>query len=339
MDGGTQIVTKSKNHSQVLQLANVAVTGVGVALGFEAGQYYRFMGLFVFFVPVPIAFMTLHYASMWTGISTLGVSALVISLISGYRTGVLFLLLAGIAAMIFAIGFLKNASATGTVSWVTLYYVVLGVAFISLQPEISFEAYAQGLMAFFKMQFAQLYANKGIEWQDLESQFAALARVLSIISPLLSALSSSLIMYLVSRMMLKVWKTPVAALGRFQDWEASEYLVWVFVLGGVCYHIELTRVIGINILLGLTLLYYLQGCAIITFFLKRKHTARVMQLLAYGLLFLQIPYIFASLGLLLTGYTQDGIFLSLPAIILVAGVGLANVWIGFRQRVEQQGEK
>lgn len=339
MDRGIQIATKSKNHSQLLQLINVAVTGVGVALGFEAGHYYQFMGLFVFFVPVPIAFMTLHYASMWTGISTIGVSALVISLMSGYRMGALFLLLAGIAAMMLAIGFLKNVSATIIVACVTLYYVLLGVAFISLQQGVTFETYAQAVMTIFKTQFAHLYANKGIEWRDLESQFVALARVLSLISPLLSALSSSVIMYLLSRIMLKVWKTPVASLGRFQDWEASEYLVWIFVLGGVFYHIELTRVIGINILLGLILLYYLQGCAIITFFLKRKHTARVMQFFAYGLLFLQIPYIFASLGLLLTGYTQDGIFLSLPAIILVAGIGLANVWIGFRQRVEQQGEK
>ncbi len=339
MDGGTQITPKSKSHSQWLQLTNVAVAGVGVALGFEAGQYYQVLSLFVFLVPVPIAFLTLHYATMWAGISTIGISVLVISLLSGYRMGVLFLLLAGIAAIIFAIGFLKNVSATVMITCVTCYYVLLGIAFISLQHGVTFETYAQAVMTVFKTQFAQLYATKGVEWQELESQFTALARVLSIISPLLSALSSSLIMYLLSRVLLKVWKTPVTSLGRFQDWEASEYLVWVFVLGGVLYHLELTRVIGINIILGLILLYYLQGCAIITFFLKRKQTARVMQFFAYGLLFLQIPYIFASLGLLLTGYTQDGIFLSLPAIILVAGIGLANVWVGFRQRVEQQGEK
>ncbi len=103
MDGGTQITPKSKSHSQWLQLTNVAVAGVGVALGFEAGQYYQVLSLFVFLVPVPIAFLTLHYATMWAGISTIGISVLVISLLSGYRMGVLFLLLAGIAAIIFAI--------------------------------------------------------------------------------------------------------------------------------------------------------------------------------------------------------------------------------------------
>ena len=91
---------------------------------------------------------------------------------------------------------------------------------------------------------------RGLNGKIWEVQFAAFARALSIISPLLSALSSALIMYVLSRIMLKVWKIPVAPLGRFQNWEASEYLVWAFVLGGVVYHIEFTRVIGINILLG-----------------------------------------------------------------------------------------
>ena len=94
-------------------------------------------------------------------------------------------------------------------------------------------------------------------------------------------------------------------------------------------------IIGINILLGLVFLYYLQGCAVITYILKQKRSARFFQFLAYVLLFLQIPYIFVSLGLLLTGYTQGGIHLSLPAIILVAGIGLANVWIDFRKRLRQ----
>lgn len=338
MEEGTPIITKNKTHSQFLLAIQVAFTGILLALGFQTVQYYQLTSVFVFLVPVPVVILTRYADSLWTGGITVAGAALIVSLISGYRMGVLFFLLAGAAAIIFAGCFFRQISATVTVSVVTLYYVVLGVAFIALQPGVSFETYAQELMTIFKAQFANLYASEGIEWQNLEAQFAAFARVLSIISPLLSALSSALIMYVLCRIVLKVWKIPVAPLGRFQNWEASEYLVWAFVLGGVLYHIELTRVIGINLLLGLILLYYLQGCAIITFFLKYKQTGRVMQFLAYMLLFLQVPYIFISLGLLLTGYTQDGLFLSLPAIILVAGVGLANVWIGFRKRVEQQGE-
>lgn len=338
MEEGIRIVTKSKIPVQPLQVTQVVLTGIALAFGFQAVQYYQLTSLFVLLMPVPVVFLTMYSGTLWAGVATVGGAALLVSLMSGYRMGVLFLLLAGFAVVLLAGAFLRNASATVTVSMVTFYYMVLGVAFISLQPDVSFDTYAQGLLTIFKTQFADLYASQGIEWQDLEAQFVAFARVLSIISPLLSALSSAIIMYVLSRMLLKVWKMPRVPLGKFQNWEASEYLVWAFVFGGVFYHIELTRVIGINLLLGLILLYYLQGCAIITFFLKYKQTGRVMQFLAYILLFLQVPYIFISLGLLLTGHTQDGLFLSLPAIILVAGIGLANVWIGFRQRVKQQDE-
>jgi uncharacterized protein YybS (DUF2232 family) len=146
-------------------------------------------------------------------------------------------------------------------------------------------------------------------------------------------------MYAVSRVLLRVGKIVLAPIGRFQDWKISEYFVWGLIVAGVLYHIQPTRIIGINFLLGLVFLYYVAGCAIIIYVLKQKETSKFFQIIAYILLFFQIPHIFTGLGLLLTGYSESGVYLSLPAIILVAGVGLSDIWIDFRQRVRQAKEE
>jgi uncharacterized membrane protein len=122
--------------------------------------------------------------------------------------------------------------------------------------------------------------------------------------------------------------------GPFEQWKVSDYFVWALIMGGGLYHLESTKVFGINIILGLVFLYYLAGCAIILYFLKQKKISKFFQILAYILLFFQIPHIFTGLGLLLTGYSESGVYLSLPAIILVAGVGLSDIWLDFRQRVK-----
>ena len=334
MEGGIPI-SKNKSHPQIFQYISVAIAVAVVTFMFQLIQQSQWVSIFQFILPVPVIFVSLRYSSLWPGVITVGLTTVTIIIMSGYRIGVFFLLGTGVAAIVLTVCFLQKYSATAAVSWVTLYYIALGVAFVYIQQGITFEVYTQRLMAVFKEQFVNLYESKNIAWQNLEAQFEALAHVLSVIFPLMSALSSSIIMYAVSRTILKFQKVSLVPLGQFQDWKVSEYLVWIFVLGGVLYHIEPTRIIGINILLGLVFLYYLQGCAIITYFLKQRGTTRFLQFLAYVFLFLQIPYIFVSLGLLLTGYTQGGLYLPLPAIILVASIGLANVWMDFRKRVQQ----
>jgi hypothetical protein len=339
MEEGIQIV-RNKSYSLVSQYINIAIAVVFVTVGFQLIQHSEMASFFQLLLPVPIVFIALRYSSLWSGMITMVLATGIITLVSGYQLGLSFLVGIGIAALIFAICFLRNFSATVAVSSVTLYYiVVLVIAFLYMQRGTTLETYVQGLMAIFKEQLAPIYTGKDATWQDLEPQFKAVVHVLVTTSPLISSLSLSTIMYVVVRTLLKIWKIPVISLGRFQDWEVSDYFVWIFILGGILYQIEPTKVVGINIILGFVLLYYLQGCAIIMFFLKRKPSARFMQILAYVLLFFQIPYIFGGLGIVLTGHSQGGVFLSLPAIILVAGIGLANVWIKFRRRVEQQVEK
>jgi uncharacterized protein YybS (DUF2232 family) len=96
----------------------------------------------------------------------------------------------------------------------------------------------------------------------------------------------------------------------FSAWLCPDRLVWAGILGGF---LILTKnsvlvIIGINMVILLAAIYFLQGIAIISFFFKKR----------------SVP-----LGLRVMGYTLIGIIQVLP--ILVAALGLFDIWIDFRK--------
>ncbi|MBD3309406.1 DUF2232 domain-containing protein [candidate division KSB3 bacterium] len=321
-------------QSPILHYLSVVIAVISLTIVFPIVQQAHVTSLWQFLLPLPIIYVTVRH-SLWSGVGTIGLTTISIALLSGYRLGGFFFFGTGITAGIVALCFRKACSATATISYTTLYYLLLSVASVYLYQGITYDTYTHSLQQMFKTQFLTLYEEANGVSQHVEAQLEAIAHVMSMTFPLISALSSAALVYVVTRISLKVLKIPVPPLARVQNWSVSDYLVWVFILGGLLYHLPPTRILGINIILGLVFLYYLGGCAIITYFLKQKQAAKVLQLIAYVLLFLQIPYIFVSLGLLLTGYTEHGVFLPLPAIVLVAGLGLANVWFDFRKRFSQ----
>ena len=315
------------------QFVSIGIAVVLIVAAFHLMQQAEMIAFVQIFLHVPAVFVSLRYSSFWSGVTTIVASTAIIAVLVGYEAGLLFFLGTGIIALILTFCFLRRYSATATISWLVFYYVAFGVLMLYTQEKISFEAYTQQVMKILEEQFTSMYQNQQIPWQHFERQFQGFVRVASIIFPLMTTVVFSVLMYFVTRAMLRLQKISFAPLGRFRDWHISEYLVWVFILGGGLYHLESTRLVGINVLLGLVFLYYLQGCAVIASLLKLKRIGRFFRVLTYGLLFLQVPYLFVGLGLLLTSYTEGNVSFSLPTIVVVAGIGLADVWIGFRKRM------
>ncbi len=101
-------------------------------------------------------------------------------------------------------------------------------------------------------------------------------------------------------------------------WICPDKAVWGGIVGGILIltKIPLLRTVGINTVILLLGIYFLQGIAIVSFFFKKKN----------------VP-----LGFRVIGYTSIGIIQFLP--LLVTGLGLFDVWIDFRRlrpRVEAQ---
>ncbi|PID55674.1 hypothetical protein CSB45_14845 [candidate division KSB3 bacterium] len=336
-EAGKQGVQKERVAFSAQLFAVVLVVTL-VTLTFYGIQQSASMGFLQFFLPVPIVFLSLRNVSLWSGVAAALCSAAAISVWFGPRTGILFLFGVGVVAVIVSLCFLRKYTATSSIAWLTAYYVILGILAVYIQEGLSFEEHTQRLMGLFmqhQQEFIDLYKQQGLPQYQIEALFESLARVMSVTFPFISASVSAIVTYFVIRLLLKFQRVILPPLRSFQDWGVSDHMVWLFILGGLLFHFEETSIVGINLLLGLTLLYYLQGCAVITFIMRKKRAAKFLQFVVYLLLFLQIPYGMIGMGLLLTGAAAEGLLLSLPALIMVAGIGLANVWVDFRKRLKQ----
>jgi hypothetical protein len=94
------------------------------------------------------------------------------------------------------------------------------------------------------------------------------------------------------------------------QWELPEWLVWVFILGGILYltGVPWLRGAGLNGLIILVGLYFLQGLSIAAFLFQRFRLPRLLGAVSVLLLLFQ-PFL----------------------TLVVAGVGLFDVWFGFRR--------
>ena len=97
----------------------------------------------------------------------------------------------------------------------------------------------------------------------------------------------------------------------FISWKAPEPLIWGLIAAGALFFAAdgLLQQIGLNLLILLLLVYYVQGLAIVTELFKRKQFPMFMQVMGYAMVLLFNP---------------------LPFI--VAGIGVFDLWIDFRKK-------
>jgi len=96
----------------------------------------------------------------------------------------------------------------------------------------------------------------------------------------------------------------------FSSWICPDRLVWVGILGGflIVTRVSLLVTIGLNTVILLLAVYFVQGIAIISFFFKKKNIPLGFRIIAYALI----------------GIIQLFLF-------LVAALGLFDIWIDFRK--------
>ena len=96
----------------------------------------------------------------------------------------------------------------------------------------------------------------------------------------------------------------------FRTWKLPEQMVWGVITAGVFLFISssLFNTIGLNLLMILGLLYFFQGLAVVTFLLARWSVPRTVKFFLFMLLIVQAY-----------------------GMILLAILGLADVWLNFRK--------
>jgi len=150
-----------------------------------------------------------------------------------------------------------------------------------------------------------------VQQGELEVFFADFSRFLGKAYPGIAVVACTLMTLLTVWCLARFGVSPSRP--RFSSWRAPEFLVWPLIVAGFLYVLTegVAGLIAINLLVVLLLVYYLQGLAVVSYMFEKR----------------QLHPFLRSLGYLLALFAN-------PLPLIVAGVGLFDLWINFRERTK-----
>jgi uncharacterized protein YybS (DUF2232 family) len=304
---------------QVLVLAALTVTL------FAAARYVPVLGLVVsMLAPTPILLATLRYGRR-IGLLVLGLSTLFLALLLGSFQSTIFLAEYAVMALVLAEAIRCQWSMERTILASTaLPSVTSGVVLLLLisSVDLNLGALKQHFEEEFGQLFRQLWSETGAPSDEaihtyVQEAFGAVVLLLPALFVLSTAVGALLNYSAVRLLWRRLGGQPALPEMNFAQWKAPEVCVWVLIASGVGSFTPISglQIVGLNVLFLVSLVYLVQGLAVMVFFLNRASVPPILRSLAYILLVIQ------------------------PLILLgVAAFGLFDLWFDFRRTGNKQEE-
>jgi uncharacterized protein YybS (DUF2232 family) len=302
---------------QVLMLAALTV-----AL-FAAARYVPVLGIVVsLLAPTPILLATLRCGSR-TGLIALGLSTLSLALLFGSLQSGIFLAEYGVMALVLAEAIRRQWSVERTILASTAVpSMASGALLVALiwSVDLNLGAVKQHFHEDLGQALRPLLSEQGgLSDEALRTYVQeAFGTVMQLLPSLfvLSTAAGALLNYGVVRIMWRrLGGQPPLPEMKLAQWKAPEVCVWVLIASGIGSFVPLPgiRIIGLNVLFLVSLVYLVQGLGVIAFYLQRASVPPILRSLAYGVLVIQ------------------------PLFLLgVAAFGLFDLWFDFRRTDNKQ---
>ena len=296
-----------------------AVLASIVAVGlFASGSFFPVLGIGLSLLsPLPFVAVRLRHGRTTLALA-LALTTLILAVPLSFQQGIIFLLEFGAPAVVLGESLRRGVRAEAVVIGVAAVLAVGGVAVLvvgSGEWEHPVRAIGQHLDVLLA-EMETLTARVGIAEgpSGLEAPTNLLRSALLMVFPGLLFVGSLLTAagyVLVLQALVRRWPAQLGAIpsSAFR-WEMPELLVWGFIGSGLGYltGIPWLKAVGVNGLVIFLSLYFLQGLSIVAFLFRR----------------FQLPRSLATLSVILLVFQP---FFTL----LVAGLGLFDVWFGFRR--------
>jgi uncharacterized protein YybS (DUF2232 family) len=291
-----------------------------------AGLYLPVLGVVVsLFVPLPVLFYRVKLGRPWGTLILIAATFVVAFMMrwDAIPTTALFFEL-GLVGLVLAEILALNLSLEKTVAVTTGIAVAGAMVMLSLYGFFS----AKSLWS---LASAYLYENlelvmamyKNMEGTEeaaeiLSQSMEGIVYVMLRILPAIAVASILFIVWsnlLLARPLLQSRHLSCPDFGNLNEWRAPETLVWVVILSGCLLIVPQlgVKLLGVNGLIVMMMIYFFQGIAIVSFYFEKKEVPRILRGLLYGL-----------------------IVLWQPALLLVMVAGLFDMWIDFR-RIKKRG--
>ncbi len=272
--------------------------------------------------PFPIAYVCFRHGR-WTALISLlgGTAAMTASF--GLTAGTFFLVQCGLIAVLMPELLLRGFSAVRSVVWATAANMILLTAAVLTFSINSNQDIHQLVVAEIQnsvVQAVSIYEKSGVKGDELAVLKQTMATAADLVVRLYPALVTITLVAMAGCNLallrrFKILDGRGLNIGEFRDYKNPDILVWVLITAGFLMLAgdQIITTPALNILAVTTLLYFLQGLAVIITVIGRQSIAGVLRVGLYVMLVLQ-PYLAA----------------------LVAMIGIFDLWGDFRTPRKQE---
>ncbi|OHB32222.1 MAG: hypothetical protein A2X79_08435 [Desulfuromonadaceae bacterium GWB2_53_15] len=272
--------------------------------------------------PFPAIYFRFRDGRATAVIITLGTATLLAGIL-GPQAGALYLLQNGMIALMMPELLIRGYNASRTIAWTTavnLTIFALAAWVFSLISGQNLHQLAVNEINSSIAQAVAIYEKAGVKGDELDLLKQSMTMAAKQIARIYPALTTFLLMAMAGCNLALIKRFSVKLgtdlkLGNFNEFKNHELLIWLLIAAGFA-QLAATPIITIpalNVLVIITMLYFIQGLAAISAIISRQPFAGVMRVMLYLMLLFQ-PYLAA----------------------LIAAFGIFDLWGDFRTPRKQE---
>jgi len=294
--------------SFILFAAYLAVPPIGIFSGILA--------------PFPAAYNRLIHGRMSAFIVTLGATTLITALF-GVFAGCIYLGMCGVTGLFMPELLVRSYSGSRAIYWTTaanLAVLFSGVLLYSASSGVNLQQMISAEVSSSMNQAVAIYEKSGVKGEELDLVKQTMKTVSDLLFRLYPALITVIFAIMAGCNLALLKKTAALFrlnlnIGEFITFRNPDLLVWVLISTGFSLLLPTSLVTtpALNILLLVVLMYFVQGMAIVTVLISRQSISGILRIGFYIMLVIQ-PYL----------------------AVLIAGVGLCDLWMDFRTPKKQE---
>lgn len=272
--------------------------------------------------PFPIAYVRFRHGRATAFISMLG-GTVGMTASFGLTAGTFFLVQCGLIAVMMPELLLRGFSAARSIVWTTaanMLLLTVAVVFFSISSGQDIHQLVVAEIQKSVAQAVSIYEKSGVKGDELVVLKQTMASAADLVIRMYPALVTITLVAmagcnLVLLKRFKVFASRNLNIGEFRDYRNPDVLIWVLIAAGFSMLAtnQMFTTPALNILAVISLLYFMQGLAVISTVIARQSIAGMLRVGLYVMLVLQ-PYLAA----------------------LVAAIGIFDLWGDFRTPRKQE---
>ena len=294
--------------SFVLFAAYLAVPPIGIFSGLLA--------------PFPAACNRLIHGRVSACIVILGATAAATAFF-GIIAGGIYLGMCAVIGLLMPELLVRNFSGSRALFWTTaanLVVLTAGILLYSASTNVNLQQLIYAEITSSISQAAAIYEKSGVKGEELDLVKQTMKTVSELMFRLYPALITLMLAIMAGCNLALLKKTASVFgmslnVGEFVAFRTPDLLVWVFISAGFAMLLPSTLATtpALNILLLVSLLYFVQGMAVVSMLISKQSISGVLRIVLYVMLLIQ-PYLMA----------------------LVAIIGMCDLWVDFRTPKKQE---